>query len=154
MSMILGFIAAALVLVFFEIILPGGVLGVLAALCVCVATWFGFELYGAMGALVVFFGALFAIGLFAFVEFKLLAKTSLGQQFFLKAAIDGHTREAVAEDSIVGREGITLTRLNPSGKVAIGQKSYEACSQDGYIDRDQAIAVVAQDNFKLIIKKL
>jgi membrane-bound ClpP family serine protease len=49
---------------------------------------------------------------------------------------------------------MTLTRLNPSGKIAVEGKSYEAYSQDGYIERDQAIAVVAQDNFKLIIKKL
>ena len=154
MSMILGLIAVALVLVFFEIILPGGVLGVLAALCVLVASWFGFESYGAIGALAVFFGSVVAIGVLAFVEFKLLAKTSLGQKFFLKSSIEGHTREAVAEDSIIGKEGVTLTRLNPSGKVAIGGKSYEASSQDGYIERDQAIAVVAQDSFKLIIKKL
>ena len=35
MSMILGLVLAALILVFFEVLLPGGVLGVLAALCVC-----------------------------------------------------------------------------------------------------------------------
>lgn len=154
MSLIFGFIVAALVLVFFEIILPGGVLSVLAALCVLTATWFGFDAYGLMGGVAVFFGALFAMGVLVFVEFKLLAKTSLGQKFFLTSSIDGHTREAVAEDSIIGKEGITLTRLNPSGKIAIEGKNYEAYSQDGYIDRDQAITVVAQDNFKLIIKKL
>lgn len=154
MTLIIGFIVAALVLVFFEIILPGGVLGVLGALCVLAATWFGFDAYGVVGGVTVFFGTLVAIAVLVFVEFKLLAKTSLGQKFFLKASIEGHTREAVAEDSIIGREGIALTRLNPAGKVAVDGKSYEAHSQDGYIDRDQAIAVVAQDNFKLIIKKL
>lgn len=154
MSMIVGFIVAALVLVFFEIILPGGVLGVLGALCLLVATWFGYDAYGVIGGVVVFFGTLFAMIVLVFVEFKLLAKTSLGQQFFLKSSINGHTRAAVAEDSVIGKEGIALTRLNPSGKIAIEGKNYEAYSQDGFIDRDQAITVVAQDNFKLIIKKL
>jgi membrane-bound ClpP family serine protease len=154
MTLIIGFIVAALVLVFFEIILPGGVLGVLGALCVLAATWFGFDAYGVIGGGAIFFGTLVAIGVLVFVEFKLLAKTSLGQKFFLKSSISGHTREAVAEDSVIGKEGVALTRLNPAGKVAVNGKSYEAHSQDGYIDRDQAIAVVAQDNFKLIIKKL
>jgi membrane-bound serine protease (ClpP class) len=154
MSIIVGFIIAALVLVFFEIILPGGVLGVLGALCVLAATWFGFDAYGVMGGVVVFFGTLSAMAVLVFVEFKLLAKTSLGQKFFLKSSIDGHTREAVAEDSVIGKEGIALTRLNPAGKVAVDGKNYEAHSQDGYIDCDQPIAVIAQDNFKLIIKKL
>lgn len=154
MSMILGLIAAALVLVFFEIILPGGVLGVLAALCVLGATWFGFESYGVLGAAIVFFGTLIAIGVLAFLEFKLLANTPLGRQFFLKSAVEGHTRAAVAEESVIGKEGVALTRLNPSGKVAIDGKTYEASSQDGYIESDEAVAVVAQDSFKLIIKKL
>lgn len=154
MTVIVGFIIAALVLAFCEVILPGGVLGVLSALCLLVATWFGFDAYGVMGGVVVFFGTLLAMALLVFVEFKLLAKTSLGQKFFLKSSIEGHTREAVAEDSVIGKEGVTLTRLNPSGKIAVAGKSYEAYSQDGYIDRDQTIAVVSQDNFKLIIKKL
>ena len=154
MSMILGLVLAALILVFFEVILPGGVLGVLAALCVCVATWFGFDVYGVLGALAVFFGSLSAIVILVLMEFKLMAKTSFGQKFLLQAAVDGHTREAVADETVIGREGLTITRLNPSGKVAIDGKSYEACSQDGYIECDQAIRIVAQDNFKLIIKKL
>lgn len=154
MTIIVALIIAALVLVFFEIILPGGILGVLAALCVLAATWFGYDAYGAMGGVVVFFGTLFAIAVLAFVEFKLMAKTSYGQKFFLKSSIEGHTRGAVAEDSVIGKEGMTLTRLNPSGKVAIDGKNYEAASQDGYVERDQPIAVIAQDNFKLIIKKL
>lgn len=151
---IFDLIVAALVLVFFEVILPGGILGVLGVLCLLVATWFGYDAYGVMGGCAVFFGTIFAMALLVFVEFKLLGKTSFGQKFFLQSTIEGHTREAVAEDTVIGKEGMTLTRLNPSGKIACEGKNYEAYSQDGYIDRDQAITVVAQDNFKLIIKKL
>lgn len=153
MSMIIGCVLAALVLVFIEVLLPGGVLGVLAALCVLAATWFGFDAYGPVGAMVVFFGALIVIAGLVLIEFKLLLRTPMGQQFLLKATITGHTRKPPAENSIVGNEGIALTRLNPSGKVAIQGKNYDAHSQDGYIQRDQPITVVAQDNFKLIIKK-
>lgn len=154
MSMILGFTVAALILVFFELLLPGGVLGVLSALCLLVASWMGYDTYGIIGGCTVFFGTILLMTVLVFVEFKLLGKTSFGQKFFLKSSIDGHTRAAVAEDSVIGKQGTTLTRLNPSGKIAVEGKSYEAYSQDGYIERDQAIAVVAQDNFKLIIKKL
>ena len=154
MSMILGFTVAALILVFFELLLPGGVLGVLSALCLLVASWMGYDTYGIIGGCTVFFGTILLMAVLVFVEFKLLGKTSFGQKFFLKSSIKGHTRAAVAKDSVIGKKGTTLTRLNPSGKIAVEGKSYEACSQDGYVERDQAIAVVAQDNFKLIIKKL
>jgi len=154
MSMILGFTAAAVLLVFFEVLLPGGVLGVLSALCLLAASWIGYDTYGLMAGGAVFFGTILLMIVLVLVEFKLLGKTSFGQKFFLKSAIEGHTRAPVAEAAVIGKEGMTLTRLNPSGKIAIEGKSYEAYSQDGYIEPDQAIAVVAQDNFKLIIKKL
>jgi membrane-bound ClpP family serine protease len=154
MSLIVSLIVGALALAFFEVILPGGLLGVLSALCLLVATWLGYETYGVLGAASVFFGTIVAMVVLIFIEFKLLAKTSFGQKFFLNTTVTGHTRNEVAEVDIAGKEGRTLTRLNPSGKVAVDGKSYEAYSQDGYIERDQAIAVVAQDNFKLIIKKL
>ena len=154
MTMILIFIIAALVLVFFEILLPGGILGILAAISVLAATWFGFEEYGFWGGLGVFFGTLVAIALLVFVEFKVFLKTSYGQKFLLKASIDGHSNKVQAEDSIIGKNGIALTRLNPSGKVSINGKNYDAYSQDGFIENGREISVVAQDTFKLIIKKL
>ncbi|MDQ8194438.1 NfeD family protein [Coraliomargarita sp. SDUM461004] len=154
MSTIIGLLVAAFVLVFFEVILPGGVLGVLAALCLILATWIAGVQFGAGVAILTFVGSAIAIALLVYIEFRLLARTSLGQAFFLKSSVSGHSNTAPAEASIVGQDGIALTRLNPSGKVAIDGQAYEAYSQDGYIDADQPIHVVSQDNFKLIIKKL
>jgi len=154
MTAIFGFILAALVLVFFEVILPGGVLGVLAALCVLMATWMGYAELGAPGAIAVFLGSTLAIALLVYFEFKYISKTRLGRSFFLKTTVTGHSNELNKEDSIIGREGITLTRLNPSGKVAIEGQSYDAHSQDGYIDAGQPISVISKDSFQLIIKKL
>lgn len=153
MSMIIGCILAALVLAFVEVLLPGGVLGVLAALCVLAATWFGFDVYGPLAAIVVFCGTLIGMAVLLLIEFKWLLKTSIGQHLLLKTSVVGHTRKPPAENSMVGHEGIALTRLNPSGRVVIQGKNYDACSQDGYIQRNQPVVVVAQDTFKLIIKK-
>ena len=154
MDTIIGLLVAAFILVFFEVILPGGILGVIAALCVILASWFAGAEYGAGIGVLTFAGSVVAIAILVFIEFKLLARTSLGSAFFLKSSVTGHSNIAPAEAAIIGREGIALTRLNPTGKVTIDGQSYEAHSQDGYIEADQIIQVVAQDNFKLIIKKL
>ena len=154
MSIIIGLLVAAFILVFFEVILPGGILGIIAALCVILASWIAGAEYGAGIGVLTFVGSAAAIATLAFIEFKLLARTSLGSAFFLKSSVTGHSNIAPAEAAIIGREGIALTRLNPGGKVAIDGQSYEAHSQDGYIEADQAIQVVAQDYFKLIIRKL
>lgn len=154
MSAILALIFAALVLVFFEVILPGGILGVIAALCIIVATWLAGAEFGAVAAILTFVGAAAAVALLVFIEFKCLAKTALGRSFFLKSSVTGHSNQARAEESIIGQEGTALTRLNPSGKVAIDGQTFEAHSIDGYIDAETPIRVTGQDNFKLIIQKL
>jgi len=154
MSTIIGLLVAAFILVFFEVILPGGILGIIAALCVILASWFAGAEFGAGIGFLTFAGSAAAIAILAFVEFKLLARTSLGRAFFLKSSVTGHSNIAPAEASIIGKKGIALTRLNPTGKVVIDGQTYEAHSQDGYIEADQPVLVVAQDNFNLIIKKL
>ena len=148
------FIIATLVLTFLELLLPGGILGVLAAICLLIATWFGFDNHGFFGGVAMFFGTLVALAVLSFIEFKLMAKTSYGKKFFLNASIDGHSNQAQADNSIIGKKGTALTRLNPSGKVLIDGKNYEAHSQDGFIENGHEISVVAQDNFKLTVKKL
>lgn len=153
MTLILGLILAALVLVFFEVILPGGILGLLALACIVGATWVGFAEYGAVGGVATFLGSLIAVGVLVFIEFKLMANSKWGKGFFLGSSVTGHSNVAQGEDSIVGMEAIAITRLNPSGKVAIDGRSYEAHSLDGYIDSGQTVVVAKRDNFKLIIKK-
>ena len=154
MSTIIGLVAAALVLVFFEVILPGGILGLVAAGCVILAPWLAGAQYGAAAAGLTFVGSLLAVALLVYIEFKVLARTSIGSAFFLRSSVSGHSNEAPAEDSVVGKEAIAMTRLNPSGKVAIDGQTYEAYSRDGYIEADQPVRIAGRDNFKLIIEKL
>ncbi len=151
---IILFIVATLLLVSFEVILPGGVLGVIAFVCTLVATWLAFDQYGFAVALTVFLGTFLLVAVTLLLEFKLLSGTAYGKQFFLDAVVEGRARKTQADDSIIGKKGLALTRLNPSGKVSINGKSYDAYSQDGFVENGQEIAVIAQDNFKLTIKKL
>lgn len=152
MSLILILIVVAMVLVAFEVVLPGGILGVIAGICVVAATVLAHIDYGVWVAVAVFFGSGLLIFALVMIEFKLLKNTSLGNAFFLKETVTGHTGPTT-EVSLIGKEGVALTRLNPSGRVIIDGNTYEASSQDGYIDSKQAITVVAQKNFKLTIKK-
>lgn len=152
MSLILILIIVALVLIAFEIILPGGILGAIAGMCVIAAIVLTHLDYGIWAAIAVFIASGVLITALILIEFKLLKNTTLGNAFFLKNSVTGHTGPTT-DLSLVGKNGIALTRLNPSGKVTIDGKNYEANSQDGYINAKEEISVVAQHNFKLTIKK-
>ena len=153
MILIFGLVLATLVLVFFEVLVPGGVLGILAFVCLITATVIASMDYGFIVGLSVFVGTMIASLALTIIEFKIFANTTLGKRFILTDAVTGHTKEEKHLDTLIGKTGTTLTRLNPSGKVSIGNKSYEAFSQDGYLEANQSVRVISSDNFKLLIKK-
>ena len=152
MSLILILIVVALVLIAFEIILPGGILGTIAGLCVIAATVLAHNDHGIWAAVAVFVASAVLITALILIEFKLLKNTSLGNAFFLKESVSGHTGPTT-DISLIGKQGVAITRLNPSGKVTIEGSHYEATSEDGYIDAKQEISVVAQHNFKIKVRK-
>jgi len=154
MSMIAILILAALVLIFFEVLLPGGFLGLLAAGCILAATALAFQDYGAYVGVSVFAGSLLACLALTVIEFKIFAKTRYGKRFFLTSALSGHSNVEPSNDSIVGKTGEALTRLNPSGKVAIDGRTFEAHCQDGYLESGAKVEVVSRDSFKLTVKPL
>lgn len=46
-------------------------------------------------------------------------------------------------DALVGCVGKTLTPMMPSGRIRLGGKDYEAWSDDGQMDRDEEVEVLA-----------
>ena len=153
MSWIIGFLVAASVLIFLEVLLPGGILGLLAAACLIGATVQTGLVYDWTTASLVFMGSILVALLLVVVEFKIFAKTRFGKHFFLSRSVEGRTARAFTAEDMRGKEGRALTRLNPSGRVEIEGHTYEAQTRDGYLEAGTAITVISQDNFKLIIKQ-
>ena len=150
MSTIIGLLVAALILVFFEVIFRAAYSESLPRSASSLPHGSRGLNTGRVSASTV--GSAAAIAILVFIELNPGAHL-IGSTFFLKSSVTGHSNIAPAEAAImVGKDCVNSP--DPSGKVAIDGLSYEAHSQDGYIEADQAIQVVAQDNFKLIIKKL
>lgn len=157
MTAIVWLIVAALILIFFEVLLPGGILGLIAAGCIIVATAIGVQEYGVVAGAGIFIGSMVACLILTVIEFKIFAKSKYGRRFFLSSSQqrgDGDPPGAPEPDSVVGKTGEALTRLNPSGKIALEGKSFEAWSRDGYIDAGTKVKVLSRDTFKLIVKSL
>jgi membrane-bound serine protease (ClpP class) len=50
---------------------------------------------------------------------------------------------------LIGREGMTITELRPSGKVAIDGKTYDVVAKNFFIDRDKSVSVVSVEGVKI-----
>lgn len=154
MSTIITLIIVALILFFFEIFAPGGILGFMGVILMIGACASAYIDYGAMGASVTFiFCLIISIGMLV-LELKIIPKTKFGQKFFHKGSNQAKSVERQAGDEIIGKEGETYTRLNPTGIVLIDGKQYEAFSQEGLLEKGASIRVVNQDAFRIIVEKV
>lgn len=152
--LIVGLIVASLVLTFLEVLLPGGLLGILAAVCLVAATAITMQDYGFFIAAILFFATtIIALGMII-VELKIFAGTKYGKHFFLSSQIQGRSNKCQAKASIIGEIGSTLTPMVPGGRVTINGKIFDASSSDGYMEANTPVKVISQDSFKLTIQKL
>jgi membrane-bound ClpP family serine protease len=143
-----------LVLLFFEVFIPGGVLGVLGGLLMLAGCGLAFAEFGTNGGAAATALAVVLVGLTLYIELFVLPKTSLGRKLFLERAIGARSQPPPARsEEIVGRTGETLTTLAPSGYVLVDGKKYEAASQSGLLPRGSSVKVTGLDNFRLLVTK-
>ena len=87
---------------------------------------------------------------------KQLANLPMVRWFALqppKSDIDLIEREQAIEElrAFIGWRGTTLSRCNPSGKAAIGDRSFNVVSQGAWIDEDMEIVVLSVSDNTLIV---
>jgi membrane-bound serine protease (ClpP class) len=152
-AVILLFIAGIILLVF-EVITPGAVLGVLGGLAMLGGCLLAFSEFGVAGGLIATATALGILGVALFFEFVVLPKTRLGKKMFLQRTMEGPSQPPLASaDEVVGQSCEALTTLAPSGYVSLNGKRYEAFSQSGLVEQGEALRVIGVDNFRLIVTK-
>lgn len=149
MNAIVILFTVGVLLIGFEVVVPGGILGILGGLALFGGVATAFYDYGLSGGVIAFLVALGLLGIVLWLEFVLLPKTALGRRMFLQSAVTGTTKAAT--ENLVGRSGKATTALGPSGYVQIEGKQYEAFSRSGFVDAGSAVKVIGSDNFRLIV---
>jgi membrane-bound serine protease (ClpP class) len=66
---------------------------------------------------------------------------------------EGYTSTSYA-DSLLDKEGITHTRLMPSGKIIIDDEVYDAYSRGEFIDKGEKIKVISTEGTSLKVKRM
>ena len=152
MTWIILFVAVGITLLSLEVIVPGGILGAIGAICILVGCAFSFNEFGPMGGLLSTVIIFVVTGLTIWLEFKIVSKTSLRKHVFLDESISGVSASYGEEaKDLIGKKAEAETTLAPSGYITIGGKRYEAFCQDGLIEAGTALKVVGADNFRLIV---
>jgi len=154
MTAIILLFALGLVLLFFEVFVPGAILGIIGGIFMLIGCGVAFSTYGTGGGTLAVLAAVALLGLTFYLEFRVLPKTRLGRRMFLDTEIKGASQEPIATAAeVVGQMGEALTTLAPSGVVLIAGKRYEAASQSGMLPKGAAVKVVGVAPFGLTVSK-
>ncbi|MFW5882743.1 MAG: NfeD family protein [Verrucomicrobiota bacterium] len=158
MTLIIGFILMAVLLAAAEVLVPGGVLGLMAGGALVGAAWFGWEEYGAVGAILAFMAGAFTCMVAVLGMFPLARKMGWSYGFMLKSSIRGNSRygsaTAESQPQLVGKRGEALTTLAPTGIVLLDGEKCEAYSQTGLLHRGDPVEVVKQDSYRVVVRKI
>ena len=148
MNLILTLALVGFFLVYLEFFFPSGILGVMAAASL-------------IASILVFIFQGYAWGWSAFYTISLLIATGFICKLALskvkkKVSLNQTQEEFVAvsyDKNLIGKEGVVLSDLKPSGHILIEDRRLSAFSESGYISKDTLIIVTGGRGSMLIVKQ-
>lgn len=146
-----------IILITFELFLPGGVLGVIGFLSLLAASLFIFIDYGFFWGVISLVGIATLAIAFLLTWLYLIRYSKLGEIFTLKATIKTSSKnfsDNIDFFNLVGKIGTTTTDLKSSGKALIDDKSYDVVSIFGFIKFNEKIEVVSVEGSNIKVKKV
>jgi membrane-bound serine protease (ClpP class) len=153
MSLIPLLVVVAILLFMAEVLLPGGIAGLGAVLLLILATLLVGFTHGLGSALLFGLGALLLVVVFLCLEIYILRRSPINRMVALSKRNTTSSSVHYAE-SLVGKQGITLTALRPGGKVRIDNQLFEAACTTADIAPEQPVVVTRIDTFQLIVEPL
>lgn len=138
------------IFIVFEVFIPGfGIPGILGI---------GFILYALYNAMedpktsLISITISGVIGLLVFVViFKMGFRSNAFNKIVLKDDISSHTSNDRKE--LLGKKGMSLSMLRPSGKISIDGETYDAITEGNFIQANKPIKVYKIEGFKIIVKE-
>ena len=129
------------------LLIPGSLVAILGALMEIAGVSLAFANGGLAGALTL--GITLVISISVIV---LILNSKTWKKCALDTAIESKANEFDTQKVHVGAEGMTLSRLAPSGKANFNGETVEVASEYGLIDENQEVIVVKVQGNKIFVK--
>ena len=150
MELVITLFVIGLILIIVEmLIIPGfGIPGILGLLSVLGAIAYSFYEFGQTIGLYTLGGEILVTSIIIW----LVLRSDTWKKITLKETITEKLKQETTELNI-GDNGITISRLNPSGKARFGNTDAEVISQEGLIQPSTPITIAEIDHSKIIVTK-
>lgn len=154
MTLLIVLFVLGVLLLALEIVVPGGVLGVIGGLLMLGGVVVAFVRFGTSGGLGATLLALVLLGATFFLEMVWLPRSRVAKHLSMDTTIDSVSQPPLAqENEVLGHEAVALSTLAPTGFVRVNGRRYEASCRSGYAAAGESLKVVGLDSFRLIVTK-
>ena len=150
MSTIITLLILGIALLLIEIVIPGGVIGVIGLICICAGVVLGLMESAVLGFSLLL--GVIVVGVIAFrLWIKFFPKTPMGKEIFLdKDAKDWQGYEK-SNQGLIGLTGVAHTALRPSGLAIIDNRRVDVVTQGELIEKDQPVKVINVEGNRIIV---
>ena len=152
MTYFIVFIITGLLLIAIEIIVPGGIIGVIGGMFLLGSAFVCFNLFGAKTAVYYSVGLIFFVLLYVMGCLHWARYLPFREKLFLYTKKDDIKFVHTGLQQLVGKEGIAYTMLRPAGKILVDGKRYTAQTRGVFINKSDAIEVIEIENDHIIVK--
>lgn len=149
---ILGF-----ALIFVEMFIPGGIIGLVGGLLLIAALVYALVEFDPFVAFCVLIIELIGAAVLFWWWSKFFFKTFLGRMFVLgdpDGAPEGSEKKTEEESQdLVGQTGETVTPLRPAGVAKIGGHRRDVVTEGSHLEEGAEVVVVKDEGFRIVVRK-
>ncbi len=152
-SLIFALLLSGILLIFAELLLPGGVIGSLGAIALIAGLVGIFMNYGVLYGSVATLITVFATLTLFYLWFKYFPKTKTGKRLLAQSDAQEWRSYDPEYVKLLGQCGTAQTMLRPSGKVLIDQHKYDVVTQGEILEAGTPVKVVEVEGNRIVVEK-
>ncbi len=152
MTVAIGIAFIGIFLIYLEFFLPGAIMGFAGGILILVSL---IVFFTKMSSLIAFVFFLLGILLVLYIAIQLALKQVRlsGKKNTVLLSSDQEGYQASHYDKfLIGKKGISVSDLKPSGHVRIEKKEYQALSKRGYIVKNSPVEVIGGQGTYLLVQ--
>lgn len=154
---IVTLLALGMLLLFLELFVFGGVIGILGGILMMSGVVLCFREYGVEQGFLSLIGCGAVSAGILWIGFKVMPNTALGRRFFLAESLqkdDGYSSEDEGLVNLLDREGVTDSDLRPAGIASIDGQRVNVMSDGEFISAGSRVKVSVVNSNRVIVTQI
>lgn len=145
-------LGAALLLIFLEFFLPGGIIGAIGIVFLLLSIVFFIQATNSILAVILYLiFVIFLLVVLISLTLRGIKKTRKKSSIYLATDQEGFFASKY-DETMIGKKGVAVSDLKPAGHILVENKRLQALSKSGYIQKGASLEVVGGRGAYLIVR--